>query len=73
MSVGRQSVVLLDTGFDWPEIVFIGSHEECGEFIRDVLGPALEVEGDEAINYTTVARVEVTDALEFRRKELDDS
>jgi hypothetical protein len=70
MGVENQSVVLLDTGFDFQEVVFIGTHDECREFILNELGPALEAEGDEEIYYDTIRQVSVADALKHRRDEL---
>lgn len=64
--------VLLDTGCDWPEVVFVGTHDEAGRFVTDVVLPALEAEGDEAISYTTGALVTVESALDFRRSEVLD-
>jgi len=71
-SSNEKVAVLLDTGCDWPEVVFVGSHDEAGRFVRDVVLPALEAEGDEAIYYTTAGVVTVKSALEHRRSELLD-
>ncbi len=71
-SSDEKVAVLLDTGCDWPEVVFIGTHDEAGAFVRDIVLPALEAEGDEAIYYETVAVVTVASALSFRREEVLD-
>ncbi len=71
-SSDEKVAVLLDTGCDWPEVVFVGPNDDAGRFVRNVVLPALELEGDEAIYYTTAGVVTVESALEHRRSEVLD-
>ena len=68
----RQFAILLDVQTDWPEVVFVGTFDECDEYRRAVVSPIVESYGDEAIYYETTAIVHVGDALKALRERQDE-
>lgn len=69
---GLLHVVLLDTGFDFNEVVFVGSQDECERYVTGELGPKLEAHGDEDVYYQLSAVVDLATALRHRTDELFD-
>jgi hypothetical protein len=71
----QRYAILLDVQTDWPEVVFVGTFEECREYRERVVTPLVENYGDEAIYYETTAIISPESALAAlrERQEEDDS
>jgi hypothetical protein len=60
--------ILLDVQTDWPEVVFVGTFDQCEDHRNKVVTPIVEANGDEAVYYETVAIVDTARSIQALRE-----
>lgn len=60
--------ILLDVQTDWPEVVFVGTFDQCEDHRAKVVTPIVEANGDEAVYYETVAIVDTARSIQALRE-----